>query len=83
MSKGKKELIQLLATEYDIPLKEVKKIVSAQSSLVVKTIREGRFDAVRLPFFGVFKAKPNRLKYIKNVKREAIGIRRGARGKAK
>ena len=83
MSIGKKELIQLLATEYDIPLKEVKKIVSAQSGLVVKTIREGKFESVRLPFFGVFKAKPNRLKHIRNVKRETIGVRRGARGKAK
>lgn len=76
MSKGKKELIQLLATEYGLPLREVKKIVSSQFVLVVETIQEGKFEAVRLPFFGVFRAKPSRIKHIENVKRKAVGTGR-------
>ena len=76
MSKGKKELIQLLATEHHLSLGEVKKIVSSQFALVVETIQEGKFDAVRLPLFGVFRAKPSRIKYINDVKRKAAGTGR-------
>ena len=70
MPKGKKELIQLIATEYGLPLQEVEKIVSSQFKLVAKTMAEGKFEAIRLPFFGVFKAKPGRIKSLKNVKRK-------------
>jgi len=67
----KKKLIQLLATEHDLPLNEVEKIVNSQFKLVAKTMSEGRFEAVRLPFFGVFRVKKSRLKYINDAKRKS------------
>jgi len=59
--KGKAELIQILATEHSLPLEEIEKMVSSQFKLVRDTMKEGKFEAVRLPFFGVFKAKPGRI----------------------
>jgi len=67
----KRKLIQLLATEYDLPLNEVEKIVNSQFKLVAKTMSEGRFEAVRLPFFGVFRVNKNRVKYITDAKKKS------------
>lgn len=72
MAKGKKELIQLLATEYSLPLKEVEKIVTSQFKLVAKTMSKGDFESVRLPFFGVFRVKKSRVKYVNDAKRRSI-----------
>lgn len=69
--KGRKELVQILATKHSLPLQEVEKIVSSQFKLVEKTMLAGKFEAVRLPFFGVFRAKPGRIKHIKDAKRKA------------
>lgn len=74
--KIKKEIIQQLATKHGIEVKEVEKIVSSQFRLVEKTMAEGNFEAVRLPFFGVFRAKPGRIKHVNNAKRKATENRR-------
>ena len=71
-AKGKKELIRILATKYNLPLKEVEKVVNSQFKLAAKTMSEGKFEAIRLPSFGVFKVKPGRLKYLNNAKRKSI-----------
>jgi nucleoid DNA-binding protein len=68
----KKKLIQVLATKYDLPLNEVEKIVNSQFKLVAKTMSEGKFEAIRLPFFGVFRVNKNRVKYITDAKRKSI-----------
>ncbi len=70
-AKGKRELIQILATEYKLPLKEVEKIVNSQFKLAAKTMSEGKFEAIRCPSFGVFKVKPGRLKYLNDAKRKS------------
>ena len=72
MAKGKKELIQLLATEYNLPLKEVERVINSQFKLVAKTMSEGNFESIRLPFFGVFRVKKSRVKYINDAKRKSI-----------
>jgi nucleoid DNA-binding protein len=60
MAKGKREVIQLLATEYNLPLKEVNRIVASQLMTVAETISAGSFDSVRLPRFGLFSSKESR-----------------------
>ena len=62
MAKGRKELIQVLATEYELPLKEVSKITSTQFRLIAETMAEGKYESVRCPYLGVFRVKPGRLK---------------------
>ena len=68
MAKTKKEIIQILATKYNIPLAQVESAVNYQFifplAYVAKTMKEGNFESVRLPKFGKFSAKPGRIKYI-------------------
>ena len=66
MPKNKEEIIQLLATKYNLPLKKVTEIVNYQFKYVTKIMEEGKFEAIRLPYFGQFSVKPGRLKYIRS-----------------
>ncbi len=61
-----KIIIQKLATKYNLPLKVVEDIVYSQFKFVSKIIKEGKFDSIRLPYFGKFHVNKNRLKYIKD-----------------
>jgi nucleoid DNA-binding protein len=58
--KSKKEIIQILATKYNLPLEKVEKIVNSQFKYVAKVMAEGNFDAIRLPYFGKFYSKKER-----------------------
>lgn len=64
MIKDKKIIIQILATKYNLPLKEVENIINSQFKFVDKIIRQGNFDGIRLPYFGKFSVNPNRVKHI-------------------
>lgn len=59
-------IIAKIAREEGIEESEVRKIVYSQFELVANTMEEGEFKAVRIPYFGVFKAKPERIAYVKN-----------------
>ena len=87
MAKGRKELIQLLANKHNLPLEEVSKIISTQFRLVAETMAEGKYESVRLPYLGVFRVKPGRIKHFKNnqknAKRKATKSGRGAGSKTK
>jgi nucleoid DNA-binding protein len=61
---SKKVIIQKLATKYNLPLKTVTNIINAQFKFVSKTIKEGNFKSVRLPYFGKFDVNEHRLKHI-------------------
>ena len=60
MSKAKKEIVQILATKYNLPLEKVDSIITSQFKYVAKIMADGTFDAVRLPYFGKFHSKPSR-----------------------
>ena len=60
MAKSKKEIIQTLATKYNLPLEKVEKIVNSQFKYVTKIMSNGKFDSVRLPYFGIFYSKKER-----------------------
>jgi len=60
-----KILIQKLATKYNLPLKEIESIVYSQFKFVAKIMSKGKFESIRLPYFGKFHVKSKRLKYIK------------------
>ena len=71
---SKKVIIQKLATKYNLPLNSLNKlgvpkrsvtnIINAQFKFVSKTIKEGNFESVRLPYFGKFDVNEHRLKHI-------------------
>lgn len=64
MEEEKKVIIQKLATKYNLPLKKVENIVNSQFKFVAKKIRNGKFETIRLPYFGKFSVNENRLKHI-------------------
>lgn len=68
MAKDKKAIIQTLATKYNLPLKKVEQIVNHQFKFVEKIIKKGKFEAVRLPYFGKFSVNPNRVKHLTALK---------------
>ena len=68
MARDKDRIIHLLATKYNLPLKKVKQIVEYQFKFVTKIIKEGKFDTIRLPYFGKWSVNKNRVKYINELK---------------
>ncbi len=60
MAKSKKEIIQILATKYNLPLEKVEEMVNSQFKYVSRVMANGSFDSVRLPYFGRFSSKIGR-----------------------
>ena len=73
MGKSKKALIQKLASEHNLPLKTVSDIVESQFKYVTSTIEKGKFDSVRLPYFGNFSVKKGRVQYLDKLKKKKNG----------
>jgi nucleoid DNA-binding protein len=71
MAKDKKTIIQILATKHNLPLQKVEQIVNHQFKFVEKIMKEGKFEMVRLPYFGKFSVNPNRVKHINKLKNES------------
>jgi nucleoid DNA-binding protein len=71
MSKDKKTIIQILATKHNLPLQKIEQIVNHQFKFVEKIMKEGKFEMVRLPYFGKFSVNPNRVKHINKLKNES------------
>ena len=67
MAKNKEAIIHYLATKYNLPLSKVKEIVEYQFKFVTQTMKKGKFETVRLPYFGKFTVKRKRLEYIKKL----------------
>ena len=68
MIKDKKTIIKILATKYKLPLKEVEQMINYQFKFVSKIMKKGKFEAVRLPYFGKFSVNKKRVDYINKLK---------------
>jgi nucleoid DNA-binding protein len=55
---------------------KVEKIINHQFKFVSKIIKKGGFKAVRLPYFGRFSVKENRVKAINRLKSKKDEIKR-------
>jgi nucleoid DNA-binding protein len=71
MVKDKNELIYYLANKYNLPLKKVKEMIEYQFKFVEKTMKEGKFNSIRIPYFGKFSVNPKRVEYINKLKDES------------
>ena len=60
----KDELIEKLSHKYHLSKAEVAEVVNYQFRFTARVIKQGEFNAVRLPYFGIF--KPN-LKHKKHL----------------
>ena len=74
MLKDKKIIIQILATKYNLPLQKIENIINSQFKFVEKIIKKGKFDSIRLPYFGKFSVNPNRVKHINKLKKNGEKI---------
>jgi nucleoid DNA-binding protein len=59
-----KVIIQKLATKHNLPLQKVEEIIYYQFKYVAKIMKEGRFATIRLPYFGAFSAKSERIAHL-------------------
>ena len=69
MARNKKEIIYFLANKYNIPLKNIEKIIDAQFKFVSVVMSKDRmFDTVKLPYFGKFTVNKKRVEHINKLK---------------
>lgn len=59
-----KIIIQKLATKYNLPLQKIEEIVYYQFKYVANTMKLDGFKSIRLPYFGKFHAKSERIAHI-------------------
>lgn len=64
MKRNKDEIIHFLAYKYDLTVKQVERIVTYQFKFVADIMSKGKFESIRLPYFGRFSVNKNRVKYI-------------------
>lgn len=62
--KNKQEIIYSLANKYNLTVKQVERIVTYQFKFVSDIMSLGKFETIRLPYFGKFSVNKNRVKYI-------------------
>lgn len=70
MARDKKIIIYFLANKYDLPLSKIEKIINHQFKYIEKIMKEGKFETIRLPYFGKFSVNPKRVEYINKKKNE-------------
>jgi nucleoid DNA-binding protein len=70
MPKSKREIIQHLATKYNLPLSKIEQMVDHQFKVVSDVMTQCKFSTVRIPYFGKFSVNPNRVKHIDRLKNE-------------
>lgn len=58
----KEQLIHQIAKKYHVPPSKVRSVVESQFKFLSQKMREDTLPSIRLPFFGVFKVNPNRVK---------------------
>ncbi len=75
MKKTQKEIIQKIATKYNLPLKTVEDIVMHQFKFVSQIMQDGNFKSIRIPYFGKFSSNKNRREYITKLKNESSNNR--------
>jgi len=68
--KDKDYYVYYLANKYNLPLSKVEQIINFQFKFVEKVMKEGKFEGVRLPYFGKFHVNKNRLKHIKRLSKD-------------
>ena len=59
------EVYEEIAEEFGVNKYQVQDCISSQLELVAQQMEKDTFRAVRLPYLGVFKCKPGRLKQLK------------------
>ena len=59
-----KVILQKLSMKHDLPINKIEEIVFHQFKYAAEIIRQGKFESIRIPYFGKFTAHPTRIKYL-------------------
>ena len=70
MARTREEIIEHLAYKYNLSVEEVEEIVNHQFKYIEKIMKDGKFETIRLPYFGKFSVKQKRVEYINKNKNE-------------
>jgi len=70
MSKNKNLIVYYLANKYDLPIGKIEKIINYQFKYIEKIMKQGKFETIRLPYFGKFSVNPNRVKHLTAMKKK-------------
>ena len=70
MSKNKNLIVYYLANKYDLPIGKIEKIINYQFKYIEKIMKQGKFETVRIPYFGKFSVNPNRVKHLTAMKKK-------------
>lgn len=57
-------ILQKLSIKYNLPINKIEEIVFHQFKYASNVIREGKFESIRIPYFGKFTAHPTRVKHL-------------------
>ena len=57
-----------LSNKYNLPIKKIEEMINYQFKYISNTITLGKFEGVRIPYFGLFSVNPNRVKHITKLK---------------
>lgn len=63
-------IISKLSRKYGISTKEVEKAVTSQFKFVARVMKTGKFESVRVPFWGIFEVNPYRKQKIDELTRK-------------
>lgn len=61
-NKLKQEIVKELQAELGGSIQEIESVVESQFDFVKRTMEQGLFNSIRLPYFGRFKVNPYRLR---------------------
>tara|TARA_R110000737_G_scaffold245467_1_gene256090 strand:+ start:1413 stop:1646 length:234 start_codon:yes stop_codon:yes gene_type:complete len=70
VKRNKNDIVHFLAARYDLTVKQVERIVTYQFKFVADIMTKGKFESIRLPYFGKFSVNSKRVKYINELKNE-------------
>tara|TARA_R110001592_G_scaffold83701_3_gene247928 strand:- start:4104 stop:4334 length:231 start_codon:yes stop_codon:yes gene_type:complete len=76
MKKNKSEIIYYLANKYNMPLKNIEEIINYQFKYISNVMETGKFESIRLPYFGKFSVNPNRVKHLTSLKNKKTNDKR-------
>jgi nucleoid DNA-binding protein len=75
MAKNKKDIIYYLANKHEIPIKKIEEAINYQFKFVSYIMSLGKFESVRLPYFGKFSVNKKRVEHITKLKEKKDGLK--------
>jgi nucleoid DNA-binding protein len=70
--KKEKKLIIQLATKHNLPIHTIEEVIFSQFKFVAEIIKQPGFQTIKLPYFGKFHAKKERIAHMNEKTRRKL-----------